>query len=277
MGRDGQAVLLVLESAGEAPWRYHGSDQTDSSSKHWTFTSTPTAGTDTAHAFTFVLLVNAAWPPGNDTSWSVNYNGTRDSLTQTQAEPRWKGVNFLSQPGSETWAPTGLTVSAGNANQEFYLKRNDFLGSDSAEMDAEVQITHQSNSEIQGVFGLVEGPSPLKQVAVDIAPTRVGFVDFQPGTNDWVFVGTTFNVNMVAAKHILRIRKNGQTDVILCVDGAAQLIRPYSGAPLPLQVTDAKFNAITTFFGSIGGNGGAANTNWTSVIYVLGNMPFPCT
>ena len=87
----------------------------------WKFT-----GPKAVHAFTFVLLVSAAWPRPFDTQWSVTYDGTADSLPDTQGKPHWNFDGILGG-GTESWSASGLQLAA-VINKDAYLIRNDSVG-----------------------------------------------------------------------------------------------------------------------------------------------------
>ena len=253
------------------PTAVQGSPGTDTTDYIvWQFKTTSFTAPDTAHAFTFVLLVSAEWPPPNETTWSTKYDGTNDSLPDTQAEPRWRKFAALFAPtlGSEVWtAGTELVLTAGNNSTSIYQDRRDSLGLMSAVMDAKVRVPTVAAGEIQAVFGVAE---PLlaggRQAFIGVASDRVSFVNFSDFTGQWSANGGTFALDGTTY-HSYRLRKIGTASAALCVDGVATgLTRTYA----QLQGTTFTFFLSSTAFGMDGRVGGA-ESRWTSVLYTIGS------
>jgi hypothetical protein len=249
----------------------------------WQFQSTPSgvSFTDTAHAFTFVLMISAAWPPTLETSgsWTVNYDGTNDSLPNTQAEPRWRPGHFQGNAGSTvTWSAGGLVFVSNAANRDTVLSRQDSLGPMSAEMDVSVNVTAGGNNRIAAVFGFIE-PSGGKQFTVGVTGNKLMFDTIATSTfggqtkGVWSLLtgSTTIGAN---GAHLIRIRKIGTTRMEMCVDHGTPQTRTYA----QLQGTTALLGGMTTFFGIQGRNLGAggASVTYTSVVYTIGAVSPTC-
>ena len=72
----------------DRPTAMQGTIGTDTTSDvQWTFQAATFTPPDTAHTFNFVLLVNAMWPPPNETAWQVRYDGTQDSVPDAHGKP----------------------------------------------------------------------------------------------------------------------------------------------------------------------------------------------
>ena len=111
-----------------------------------------TNGTGVTHvrAFTFVVMISAAWPPPSESQWTVNYVGTIDSEPDLRAEPRWKRVNYRMQLGGEVWTVLGLVLAGQNQNSDNWVTRQDSLGPMSAAMDVTVRLTKHDPGVVQG-------------------------------------------------------------------------------------------------------------------------------
>ena len=251
-----------------------GTDTTKNNPE-WQFKATTFAGADTANSFSFVLLVNAAWPPPNETTWSATYDGTVDTLPDANGKPRWKKFASTGVPtlGTETWSASGLAVNAADNVHSIYFGRHDSLGINSAFLKATGSVTAAGapSTNYKAVFGFVEpqgGVPTQRQVFIGIADTRVGFVSFNNGTGQWstlssTTIGGAFNGNI---SHTYTLRKIGNTSAALCVDGVQQLTRAYGG----WDTVRNNFNTYSVVWGADGRAGGALSV-WTNVSYTIGS------
>jgi len=237
----------------------------------WTFkTNSWNPGvTDTVHAFTFQLYVNAIWPAPGQTQWSVSYNGTADSAPESQAEPRWTRFTSTNSAtlGVESWSPAGLVASATNNTRSVYFGRRDSLGTNSAVMDATVKVANVAAGVPQAAFGFAE-PGTGRQMFVVIASDRVGFGNFAQNSGNWTFQGGLFYEYFLDATqaHSYRLRKIGTTSVALCVDGTQRVTRTYGQQ----QQTRLSFAQSSTVFG-VDGNAGNSSSTWTAVSWTIGS------
>lgn len=237
--------------------------------------TTPAAVT----SFRFALLVRAAWPPPHDSSWSVYYNAATDSLPDAAAEPRWKRQTitaFGRQPGSASWAPGGLMLTARNG-QNIYLYRSDSLAANEpAYIEAQFKLNGKSKqTDAENVFGLQDDTHLL---AVGITDGEAGFVRLTPTTISilgfvitlrfqWDFVGPTHSLGKNGAQqlHTYRLRKFGADSASLEIDGVRALT--LRGSQLP--AASDLLPGATTLFG-VSSESGDAKTTWSSVAYGLG-------
>lgn len=248
-----------------------GTDTTDFI--EWQFKTTSFTAPDTAHAFTFVLLVSAAWSPPNETSWLTQYNATTDSLPDTKAEPRWQIFSAPSTqlPGTEAWiAGTELVLSTATGLNSVYLGRHDSLGTMSAFMDVRASATVTGGTP-RAIFGFAE-PSGNKQVFVGLFGDGVEFVTFNEVLGTWSMRGLADCQSAGCKSNVYRsyrLRKFGADSVVLCATGV-RVLGITHGA---LQNTSASWTGRTTVFGT----GGAANTTkWSSVSYTIGSDGGSC-
>jgi hypothetical protein len=228
----------------------------------WKFT-----GQSTVHAFTFVVLISSAWPPPFQTQWVVSYNGTTDSLIDTQAEPRWPLDGFTGG-GSEAWSPSGLALTAA-AGTDVYPIRNDSLSATgSAIFDAALKVSNANNGVPESFFGFFVP----KVYLVGVAQDKVGFLTLTGPPYIWVFTGPTYTFPAAngTALHSYRLRKFAGDSVVLCVDGARVL-----GATAASLGGSGVVGAIEAF-GTAGQSGSAAAT-WTFASYTIGSAGSGCS
>ena len=246
-----------LKKAGTAG----GTDSTINN-RVWKFT-----GQSTVHAFTFVLLINSDWPPPSQTQWVVSYNGTKDSLIDTQASPPWKLDGFTGG-GSEAWSPSGLALSA-VAGKDLYPIRNDSLSATgSAIFDATLSVSSANNGIPESFFGFFVP----KVYLVGVAQDKVGFLALTGPPYVWVFTGPTYTFPGPngTALHSYRLRKFAADSVVLCVDGARVL-----GATAASLGGSGVVGAIEAF--GTGGQSGSAAATWTAASYQIGSAGSGCS
>ncbi|HEX7943000.1 MAG TPA: hypothetical protein VF488_14400 [Gemmatimonadaceae bacterium] len=219
----------------------------------WTF-----QGNKKITNFRFVVLVSAAWPPPNDTRWKVFYDGTTDSLPDTQASPPWKQRGLLGG-GTEDWTTPPLALNAASGRDIFLFRRDSLAAATPAYMEAKVTVNKGSKSVPIATFGLVDGS---RMAAVGIASSRIGFVSLTGTT--WSFVGTTWALD-ASTSHVYRVSKNGSQDATIWVDGQAVVTATYASLPAGGLGT----LGATAFFGDIG-QSGRTKSLWSYVTYELG-------
>ena len=249
-----------------------GTDTTQNNPE-WQFQTTAFTGADTAHAFTFVLLVNAAWPrTAADPSLTVTYDGTNDSLPDTAAEPRWQPNALLGTFGTDSWSASGLVLNAGFnvSDSAIYFTRSDSLGAMSARMRARLKLATVLADTIQAVIGFVE-PGGGKQMFIGIANNRVSFASFTNSglmAGSWTVLGPTTTIDATAF-HTYALRKIGRSQVGLCFDGVQVTTLTYAS----MQDTQSNLDGLTTVFG-MRGNATGAQSTWTSITYSIGTGNF---
>ncbi len=198
----------------DRPTAVQGSPGTDlTSDQQWKFTGSfkPSTG-DTVHSFTFVLMVNAAWPPPNDTLWAYSYSGKTDSLPDQFAKPRWKTpytqVNQYTTLGSETFnIGTDLVLTAATGTSSIYIARNDSLDAPSlASIFLEGKLGSAiAGVPIQAVIGIVQPGATGTQAVLGFYEDHVAFVHLDPVTGLWSDVatpGASFNVTATVLSQV---------------------------------------------------------------------------
>jgi len=242
----------------------------------WTFqTNTWNPGvTDTVHAFTFQLYVNAFWPRPNDTQWSVAYDATSDSLPDTQAEPRWTKFASNGSPtlGTESWSSAGLQMYAASNAFSIYHGRRDSLGTNSGFMDATLRVANADAGTVQAAFGFAEATGGREMFAA-IASDRVGLGNFNEANGNWSFQAGAYMLNG-AQFHTYRLRKIGTGStgtVVICVDGTQRVSRTYNQQ----QTVRATFQSSSTVFG-LDGRGAQDSAFWKGVSWTIGSNGGGC-
>jgi hypothetical protein len=245
----------------------------------WTFKTTSFTVPDTAHAFTFQLYVNAWWPNPNDTQWMLSYDGTTDSLPDTQAEPRW-AQSSAGHAGAESWSTSGLLLSTAKKNESFYLSRNDSLGHNDAFMDASLAVSSIGDPGVpEGIFGIVESPgATAKQLFVAIAKDSVGFGIYNNGSPAWSFLMVNGNPVAIARNGTVasnyRLRKLGTQSIALCINGTQVLTANW----VDLQSSVNAMKGVTTIFGVDGSasKSGGVTATFTAVKWTIGSNGGGC-
>lgn len=228
--------------------------------RRFTFT-----GNAAVTSFRFVVLVGAAWPPPNDTRWTVSYDASTDSLPDTQAAPPWKKTTFQGTSGSEQWdALAGVLTLNAASPQDIYLYRADSLAPAAPTyMEVSMTLTKGAKSDPCAAFGLVDGS---RMAVAGIARDRVGFVSLSPSTRVWTFVGTPAAVN-AATSHTYRLSKDGTSNATISVDGQPAATMSYASLPASWTVVPG----LSALFGASCPNGRAA-AGWRYVTYEIGAL-----
>ena len=243
----------------------------------WTFQTTSFTAPDTVHSFTFVLLVSAMWPPPNETSWQVVYDGLKDSLPEKAAEPIWQAQSLQGNPARETWSPlSGVSINAQNKQKDLDFTRRDSLGDMSAYMDVSTAVTQGTSGELASVFGFVE-PAGGRALMVGVTPSTVQFAAIDSlGTdasfNQWFPLTGS---GIVAASGLVnyRLLKYARDSVVLCANGARVLELPYAS----FQPVSSNLPAgISTFFGAQSISKKAIGV-FTFVSYTIGTFGTGCS
>jgi hypothetical protein len=272
------------------PTAMQGSPSTDTTDDRvWVFRTTSVHPPDSLRAFTFILEVSAWWPPGQDTIWLSSYNGTSDSLPDTNASPLWKTwvpTNGGFSLGTETFnSGSNLTLTDAGASNKFYYARDDSIGfAGFLNIDANVQIDGttctSSSTAICAVFGMAEQDTG-RMVFIGVSPTQVGFVVWDQPTGTWSFsavsgaiwTGSPPGTFDGTQAHVYRAAMSKLFDV-LCVDGTQEIF---------IIRDNWQFSAGTDFigrsviWGDAGDGGGAGSTTkWKVVRYSIGTNGGNC-
>ena len=260
------------------PTAVQGSPGTDTTSNAtWVFVGAPfrPATGDTTHAFTFSLIVSAAWPPANEPVFTTIYDGTNDSEPDLKAEPRYKKFHFQAGTAAESWTGAGLLLTSALNTDDIDFSRHDSLGNQSAYIEATVTVTSASAGRVAGILGLAE-PAGGQQMAIAITGTRAEFGTIANATGIWTQLAfsPTFAVAS-GTSHKYRLRKIGTATVAVCVDGVQRFTGFYSGVHFfqpVMQATQGKLSGLTSFFGLEGRTGvGGAQALYGKVTTVVGS------
>ncbi len=245
-----------------------GSDTTSDLS--WTFKTASFIPPDTVHSFTFSLQVSAMWPPPNESTWQVSYDGTADSVPDTRAEPLWRKFSFLQSVGAESWSSAGLQLTARNARNSIYFSRRDSLGNMSAYMDVRASVDQGNIIVPAALFGFAE-PLGGKTAVVAVTATRAEFAVIDNSTGVWSQLAGSGTTNVVGT-NTYRLRKFAKDSVVLCVGGARALSMPYSSLPGTVTV----LLPLSSLFG-LQGTQARAIATYRLVNYTIGSDGGGCS
>ena len=211
-------------------------------------------------AFTFDVLVSAAWPPPHDTRWRMSYEG--DSVPDVGAEPRWTR-NATGTPTFTLNSPSSdiLTIAVPA------LGRVAFYASDSLATATNAYITSRFRTNTATMvgpevsFGIDDN---VKFIAAGVSSTQAGFLN-----SSFAFLAGAVT-ETTTSLHTYEIRKFASDSVQLWIDGVRRISRAYSTFSAHLTVTPHGF-----YFGPAGtgvnpisvlGN----SSSWDYVIYEIG-------
>lgn len=211
-------------------------------------------------AFTFDVLVSAAWPPPHDTRWRMSYEG--DSVPDVGAEPRWTR-NATGTPTFTLNSPSSdILTTAVPA-----LGRVAFYASDSLATATNAYITSRFRTNTATMvapevsFGIDDN---VKFIAAGVSSSQAGFLN-----SSFTFLAGPVT-ETTTSFHTYEIRKFASDSVQLWIDGVRRISRAYSTFSAHLTVTPHGF-----YFGPAGtgvnpisvlGN----SSSWDYVIYEIG-------
>ena len=206
-------------------------------------------------AFTFEVLVRAAWPGGMEPGWSVAFDG--DSLPG-QARPRWQSV----VTGGSARAEAGvLELTASNGALQYYYRADSLERDDDATIEANLSLVRRRASALpQGGVRLDDG---TRLVTIGISHEAVGFTN---GSVSAFLPEPTHAMNTETA-HTYAVRKFGSDSVQLWVDGVRRLSAPYSAFDAATARTLPRGIGMLTR-----GNGSATSMSWDRIAYQLGAL-----
>lgn len=224
--------------------------------KLWSF-SAPSAVT----AFSFTVLVNAAWPAPNETRWKVVLNN--DSLPATQEEPRWQIDSALA--GNSATASGGiLTITTVNSGGMYrFFRRDSIAATGSAYIEARMQSTSANRNRPEARITIDDG---VRYMSLGIAKDMIGFSD----TSATFVTGTTATLTGTATTYnTYQLRKYGSDSVVILANGARMVSRSYALMPLTAYLAgESRFQfgnrSITSVSGGL----------WDYVVYEIGS-PIP--
>ncbi|MFN2399539.1 MAG: hypothetical protein ABR543_13015 [Gemmatimonadaceae bacterium] len=219
--------------------------------KLWTFESSAAVTN-----FTFTVLVNAAWPPPDETAWQVEYTG--DSLPDTQAEPRWRrqvvGVGASATAGA---GALDIAITSSVAETSINFQRRDSLESTT---NAFAEARFSLNSGTSGGNTGFGFDDDTKIIQVGVSTTEAGFVNSSHNFIDKVSLTS-------GVFHVFQIRKFAPDSAQLWIDGARRLTLNYSAfGPSDVVAGIPSFFRFGSRATSLGGN----ESTWDYVIYKIG-------
>ncbi|MEO8881157.1 MAG: hypothetical protein ABI446_12260 [Gemmatimonadaceae bacterium] len=218
----------------------------------WTFTAP-----SSVNSFRFTVLLSAPWPRGmqsQDTSWTVAYNPTSDSLPDAGASPRWKRVG-VTYGGTESSNSSGLTMavtnnSRGSDDDMFFYRSDNLDRSENAYIESSLKLTAGGSNPVM-ILALIDS---VKFVGLGIGNGKIGMATFNFNSLKWEWAaGGTVPVTTTQV-HTYRVGKFGATSSTVYVDGkqmftTANNLLPDNFLPQYAQYVGAQAAHLSTFFG----------------------------
>ena len=218
----------------------------------WTFKA-PSA----VNSFRFFVILSSPWPRGlqtQDTTWSVAYNPTSDSLPDVNASPRWKRIG-LNYGGTYSRTSSGLTMSVDNAhsgNDDIFFFRSDNLNrNENAYVESRLTLSNAGGTKPVMILALADS---VKFVGLGIGKDRIGFATFNQFTLTWEWAaGGTLSMTTSVA-HTYRVGKFGANVATVYVDGAEKFsasnaLLPNNFMPSYSSSVGAQPAHLSSFFG----------------------------
>jgi hypothetical protein len=213
----------------------------------WTFKA-PSA----VNSFRFFVILSSPWPRGlqaQDTTWSVSYNPSSDSLPDVNASPRWKPIG-LNGNGTYSFASNGLTMSVGHKREDdkFFFRSDNLNRSENAYIESRLTLSNASGSNPVVILALADS---VKFVGLGIGNGKIGLATFNLFTFSWEWAaGATLSMPTNVA-HTYRVGKFGANSATVYVDGAEK----FSTTNLLLSN-----NFMSSYSSSIGGQAAHLST-----------------
>jgi hypothetical protein len=198
-------------------------------------------------AFSFNVLVAAAWPAPYEARWRVEY--TADALPAISA-PVWK---FEGSGGNSSVSGGTLTLRGGFSGM--FYRRDPIAPAQDAYVHAVARLNGGSSRPEVGIL-LSDG---VKLIGLGVANSVVGLI-----SNAGTFLsGTT--ASLANGSHRLELRKYAADSAVYFVDGVRRGRAAYvslSGDTYSPALSSVSFGALPTSDGT--------NSTWESVIYEIG-------
>lgn len=210
------------------------------------------------NSFRFFVILSSPWPRGlqsQDTTWSISYNPSADSLPDVNASPRWKriGINY---GGSYSSGATGLTLNVShhgsNSDDMFFFRSDNLARSENAYVESRLTLSNAGGSKPVMVLALADS---VKFVGLGIGNGRIGFATFNLSTLTWEWsAGATLPMTTSVA-HTYRLGKFNSTVATVYVDGveffsAANSLLPANFMRAFTATVGAQAAHLSVFFGS---------------------------
>jgi hypothetical protein len=253
---------LTFSEPGQAYWHWNerldafgaGSDTTRARLT-WVFEA------DTqVTAFTFDVLVSAAWPPPHETRWKMAYEG--DSVPDVAVEPRWTR-NAAGTPTMTHNSPgPGILTIAVPAGGRVAFYQSDSLNTTT---NAYVETRFRTNTPTMTAPELSFGiDDQVKFIAVGVSATQAGFIN-----SSFSFLAGSVPVT-AGPFHTYQLRKFSADSVQLWIDGIHRASQAYSTLSAHLPVTPHGF-----YFGPAGTGANPVSpagnsSSWDYMIYEIG-------
>jgi hypothetical protein len=211
-------------------------------------------------AFSFDVLVSAAWPAPHETRWRMSYEG--DSVPDVGAEPRWTRnatgtpTFTLNSPSSEI-----LTVAVPALGRVAFYASDSLATATNAYVESRFRTNTLAMVAPEVSFGIDDN---VKFIAVGISSSQVGFL-----SSSFAFLAGAVT-ETTTSFHTYQLRKFAADSAQLWIDGVRRITRAYSTFSAHLTVTPHGF-----YFGpagtgvnplSVAGN----SSSWDYIIYEIG-------
>lgn len=268
----------------DRPTAVQGTPSTDTTSaQNWVFVAQPfDPGSGLGvNAFTFSLLVSAAWPADQDSASNYVYNALTDSEPDLHGKPQWSAPFAqdvgLTTLGSESWTvASGLTLNAA-ANGSVFLSRRDSL--DPAwnfSIQAKLNVLNTGNDSVQAILGFVGPTASDKQIFVGIWPDSVAFMHLDNVTGGWTVLSGSTKKHISNGSHLVSVSSLGGALAFFCVDHSLQtFLSSYSLLDAP-SATFLTSHPSAVVFGTVGNTAAAGQVLWSNVMYQINTSSLVC-
>jgi hypothetical protein len=227
--------------------------------RQWTFQA------DTqVRAFSFDVLVSAAWPLPFESRWKVDYPA--DSAPHLNAEPLWKRT-VTGAPTVTIASPAAgqVTLATPALGSQYFARFDSLASTTSSYLDTRVRVNAPIVVAPEISFGIDDN---TRFVAAGLSSTRVGFI-----TSSFAFIGVG-TVASTTSFHTYQIRKFGADSAQLLMDGVRIESRVYTAFSVSIAALPSG-----CFFGGIGTGANPVSvagnsSSWDWVIYEIGT-PIP--
>lgn len=195
----------------------------------WTFKAPPQVS-----SFRFFVVLSSPWPRGmqsQDTSWSVFYNPSIDSIPDVNGKPRWKTVGVSNSATSSLVSGALKMVATHRSGGAFciflgtcsddrlYYRSDNLDRNEQAYAETRLTLTSGGSNPV-AIIALADS---VKFVGLGIGNGKVGFATFNTSSLKWEWLGgPTFAVTTSIA-HTYRIGKFGATNATIYIDGVERL------------------------------------------------------
>lgn len=237
---------------------YNGGADTTRARRSWVFE----ADTQVTH-FSFDVLVSAAWPTPNDTTWRVEYPA--DSLPDTQAEPRWRKLGGGTASATLVGGHLALTNPAAT-DSSFYYRGDSITTGMNALLEARFRLDNGGlRAKPQAGIVIDDG---VKMIGVFMSDSGKGSsrtIGFVKSTGGAAFIGTagTLDTLVSLTSRTIQVRKYRADSAIVYIDGVRRLSIAYASLPATRGTASFMFGARSP--------GGSGNTStWEDVVYQIG-------